>query len=85
MLKLKVGADLQSDIRRLGVARHAVGERARIALDANQRWGVAQAIDWMADLAAARPVLDRGADLTGRRARPPRDPSSGTPDPCRHG
>ena len=55
MLKLKVGADRQSDIRRLGVARHAVGERARIALDANQRWGVTQAIDWMADLAGADP------------------------------
>ena len=64
MLKLKVGADVESDIRRLRIARHAAGERARIALDANQRWGVGQAIEWMAALARVRPVLDRGADLT---------------------
>ena len=55
MLKLKVGADVRSDVRRLGIARHAVGERARIALDANQRWGVRQAIDWMAELAEFDP------------------------------
>ena len=55
MLKLKVGADVGSDIRRLRIARHAAGERARIALDANQRWGVGQAIDWMAELAEFDP------------------------------
>ena len=51
MLKMKVGADVESDIRRLGIARRAAGERARIAVDANQRWGVGEAIDWMAKLA----------------------------------
>ena len=81
MLKLKVGADVESDIRRLGVARRAAGERARIAVDANQRWGVGQAIEWMAQLARVRPVLDRGADLTRRRPRPPRHPRGGAPDP----
>ena len=55
MLKMKVGADVESDIRRLGIARQAAGERARIALDANQRWGVGQAIDWMAELAQFDP------------------------------
>jgi L-fuconate dehydratase len=55
MLKLKVGADVRSDIRRLRVARQAVGEQARIALDANQRWGIDQAIGWMADLAQFDP------------------------------
>ena len=55
MLKLKVGADVASDIRRLHVARLAAGEGARIALDANQRWGVRQAIEWMAQLAAFNP------------------------------
>ena len=55
MLKLKVGADVESDVRRLGIARDAAGERARIALDANQRWGVGQAIDWMAALAPFDP------------------------------
>jgi L-fuconate dehydratase len=47
MLKLKVGADVESDARRLRIARTAAGEGARIALDANQRWGVREAIAWM--------------------------------------
>ncbi len=55
MIKLKVGADLAADVRRLGVARVAVGEAARIALDANQRWGVEQAIDWMRGLSGFDP------------------------------
>ena len=55
MLKLKVGADVESDVRRLGVARVAAGEGARIALDANQRWGVGEAIEWMGRLAEFDP------------------------------
>ena len=55
MLKMKVGADVESDIRRLRVARVAAGPGARIAIDANQRWGVGQAIDWMAELATFEP------------------------------
>jgi L-fuconate dehydratase len=47
MLKLKVGADIDADVRRLRIARMAAGEGARIALDANQRWGVAEAIAWV--------------------------------------
>jgi L-fuconate dehydratase len=50
MLKLKVGADVESDARRLRIAREAAGEEIRIAVDANQRWGVSQAITWMARL-----------------------------------
>ncbi len=55
MLKLKVGADIHSDIRRMKVARDAAGESARIAVDANQRWGVNEAIEWMAQLAPYAP------------------------------
>jgi L-fuconate dehydratase len=55
MLKMKVGADVESDIRRMRVARLAAGPGARIAVDANQRWGVGQAIDWMAELAMFEP------------------------------
>jgi len=55
MVKLKVGGDVESDVRRLQVARVAAGEEAHIALDANQRWGVGQAIDWMAQLAEFEP------------------------------
>ena len=55
MLKLKVGADVQSDIRRMKVARLAAGETANIAVDANQRWGVGEAIEWMGNLAPFNP------------------------------
>jgi L-fuconate dehydratase len=54
-IKLKVGADLEADVRRLKAARDAVGPDVRIAVDANQRWGVAEAISWMAALAPHRP------------------------------
>lgn len=50
-IKLKVGADLDDDIRRLGTARAAVGPDIKIAVDANQRWDVGQAIEWMKQLA----------------------------------
>lgn len=37
MLKLKVGSDVDSDVRRPKIARTSAGDDARIALDANQR------------------------------------------------
>ncbi|WAL69374.1 L-fuconate dehydratase [Amycolatopsis cynarae] len=46
-IKLKVGADLEADIRRLGIAREVCGPDIRIAVDANQRWDVGEAIRWM--------------------------------------
>ena len=54
-IKLKVGADLAADIRRMRLARAAVGPDVRIAVDANQRWEVDQAIEWMAQLAPYDP------------------------------
>ncbi|HEV2633607.1 MAG TPA: SDR family oxidoreductase [Actinocrinis sp.] len=45
-IKLKVGADLDDDVRRLKAARTAVGPGIRIAVDANQRWGVQEAVAW---------------------------------------
>jgi L-fuconate dehydratase len=50
-VKLKVGADLADDVRRLGIAREAVGPDIRIAIDANQRWDVPDAIAWIDRLA----------------------------------
>jgi L-fuconate dehydratase len=47
LIKLKVGADVADDVRRMKVARAAVGDGIRIAVDANQRWDVGPAIDWM--------------------------------------
>ncbi|MET0736440.1 MAG: enolase C-terminal domain-like protein [Microbacterium sp.] len=55
-IKLKVGGDLDDDIRRLRIAREAVGDDIEIAIDANQRWDVAEAIEWVNRLAPFRPA-----------------------------
>ncbi|HEY6786792.1 MAG TPA: enolase C-terminal domain-like protein [Trebonia sp.] len=54
-IKLKVGADLDNDGRRLALARAAVGPDVRIAVDANQRWGVGQATAAISALAPWNP------------------------------
>jgi len=54
-IKLKVGADTGDDVRRLALAREAVGPDIRIAVDANQRWGVAQAEAAIAAIAPWHP------------------------------
>ncbi|MFC4535497.1 L-fuconate dehydratase [Sphaerisporangium dianthi] len=46
-IKLKVGADLDDDLRRMRVAREVCGPGFRIAIDANQRWDVGAAITWV--------------------------------------
>ncbi len=50
-IKLKVGADKEEDVRRLRIARDVCGPDIAIAVDANQRWDVADAIEWMRALA----------------------------------
>ncbi|MBW8705173.1 L-fuconate dehydratase [Streptomyces sp. MBT84] len=54
-IKLKVGADLADDVRRCRVARSVVGPDVRIAIDANQRWNVDEAITWTRELAEFDP------------------------------
>jgi L-fuconate dehydratase len=54
-IKLKVGADLADDIRRFALTRSVVGPDVRIAVDANQRWDVGDAIAWMTALAPYDP------------------------------
>lgn len=54
-IKLKVGGRVEDDVRRMKVAREAVGHGIRIAVDANQRWDVAPAVDWMRRLAPYAP------------------------------
>jgi L-fuconate dehydratase len=54
-IKLKVGGNLDDDVRRMRLARDAVGPDYPIAIDANQRWGVAEAVDWLAALAPMDP------------------------------
>jgi L-fuconate dehydratase len=55
LIKLKVGASLDDDVRRLSVARAAVGPDVGIAIDANQRWGVDEATAWVARLSEFQP------------------------------
>jgi L-fuconate dehydratase len=50
LIKLKVGASQEDDLRRLRVARAAVGPDLPIAIDANQIWGVDEAIAWVHSL-----------------------------------
>jgi L-fuconate dehydratase len=51
LIKLKVGADLADDERRVRLVREVVGPDIELAIDANQRWDVADAIDWVRHLA----------------------------------
>ena len=55
-IKLKVGARIEDDIRRLGIARSAVGDDIAIAVDANQVWDVPTAISWIRALSPLRPA-----------------------------
>jgi len=55
-IKLKVGADLDDDLRRMRIARECVGEGFPIAIDANQRWDVPDAVAWVNALAPFDPA-----------------------------
>lgn len=44
-LKIKVGKDIEVDLDRIKAIYAAVGDRARLRLDANQGWIAAQAVD----------------------------------------
>jgi len=50
-IKLKVGLNLEDDLRRCRIARRAIGPAVALAVDANQRWDVGAAIDWLKQLA----------------------------------
>ncbi|GAA0986892.1 mandelate racemase [Acrocarpospora macrocephala] len=54
-IKLKVGADLDDDKRRMRIAREVCGTGFPIAVDANQRWDVETAIAWIGALAEFEP------------------------------
>ncbi len=53
--KLKVGADLRDDIRRLSIVREEIGPNRKLMVDANQKWDVGEAIAWMKELARFNP------------------------------
>ncbi|MGE0438946.1 MAG: L-fuconate dehydratase [Gemmatimonadales bacterium] len=54
--KIKVGASLEDDVRRLRIVREEIGPGRFLMVDANQRWDVPQAIEWMAHLAPFEPL-----------------------------
>jgi L-fuconate dehydratase len=49
-IKIKVGLNVGDDIRRCRIARAAIGPDVALAVDANQRWDVGTAIDWLRQL-----------------------------------
>jgi L-alanine-DL-glutamate epimerase-like enolase superfamily enzyme len=55
-VKLKVGANLDDDIRRCGIAREVLGPEGKLMIDANQVWDVPEAIDWVRALAGFDPL-----------------------------
>jgi L-fuconate dehydratase len=54
-IKLKVGVDLDDDLRRMRIAREVCGPDFPIAVDANQRWDVGAAVEWIRALAPLDP------------------------------
>ncbi len=55
VFKIKVGRDLQDDIRRCRIIREEIGWDRRLMMDANQVWDVPVAIEWMRELAQFKP------------------------------
>jgi len=55
-VKLKVGADLEDDIRRCRIAREVLGPDGNLMIDANQVWDVPEAIEWVKALAEFEPL-----------------------------
>ncbi len=70
-IKMKVGRDLEDDIRRLTIVREIIGPDRYLMIDANQVWEVPQAIEWLGKLAFARPFFIEEPtspdDVTGHR------------------
>lgn len=54
-IKLKVGQNLEDDKRRVTIARRVIGDERNLMIDANQVWERQQAIDWVKELAFAKP------------------------------
>ena len=54
--KLKVGRNLEDDLRRARIAREVIGPDRQLMVDANQVWSVPEAIEWTRALAEIRPM-----------------------------
>jgi L-fuconate dehydratase len=71
-IKMKVGRDLEDDIRRLEIVRSIMGPDRFLMIDANQVWEVDQAIDWVKQLSRFNPSFIEEPtspdDVSGHRA-----------------
>jgi L-fuconate dehydratase len=54
-IKIKVGRNLDDDLRRCAIVREELGPDRRMMIDANQVWEIDQAIDWVTALARFDP------------------------------
>ena len=54
-VKMKVGSDIADNIRRATVIKNEIGKDARLLMDANQKWDVADAIEHIRHLARFDP------------------------------
>ncbi|MEQ9289695.1 MAG: L-fuconate dehydratase [Cyclobacteriaceae bacterium] len=54
-MKMKVGSDLQDDLRRAAIIREEIGDDLKLMMDANQKWEVGDAIANMKELARYNP------------------------------
>lgn len=54
-MKIKVGSDLQDDLRRAAIIREEIGDDLQLMMDANQKWDVNEAIENMKSLAKFNP------------------------------
>ena len=54
--KMKVGSDIEDDIRRAKIFRETIGYDRLWMVDANQKWEVQESIDWMTKLAPYKPL-----------------------------
>ncbi|HJZ50176.1 MAG TPA: L-fuconate dehydratase [Roseiflexaceae bacterium] len=55
-IKMKVGVNIDDDVRRAGIIREEIGPDRALMMDANQVWDVGQAIANMVQLAAFNPL-----------------------------
>eukprot|EP00935_MAST-01C_sp_MAST-1C-sp1_P001704 g1704.t1 len=53
--KMKVGSDIEDDLRRAAILRETIGPDRTLMMDANQKWDVGEAIENMKRLAEYKP------------------------------
>ena len=55
-IKMKVGSNLEDDIQRASIIRDTIGDDRTLMMDANQKWDVDEAIEWMQVLSRFNPL-----------------------------